>query len=61
MVSTWPFTKSPDALHLLVLILAQKRPETFQIAKYWYSEMERKNRGKQGPTEGARESLTVED
>ena len=26
---TWPFKKSPDALHLSIPILAQKRPETF--------------------------------
>ena len=33
--TTWLFKKSPDALHLLIPGLAQKRPESFYIAKYW--------------------------
>ena len=32
--TTWPFKKSPDALNLLIPVLAQKHPETFLIAKY---------------------------
>jgi len=32
-IAAWPFKRSPDALHLLVPILAQKRPETFEMTR----------------------------